>query len=129
MTNNSEDTPKILIIDDDELSGLLAVTYLKNSYTATFLKDPESALSSLVKNNYKVVLLDLDLGGGLRGEDMLLKIRDLPSCQHIPVVALTGYSGNDEMQRVLKSGFNAYLSKPYSKADLLAVIDKLSKKT
>lgn len=123
--DNADSKGNILIIDDSEMSGLLAKTFLRKSYNAVYVTDTRKAIEMMKSNEYHVILLDLDLGAGIRGEDVLQEIRQIEGYVKTPVIALTGFSGNNENITLLKLGFNGYMSKPYTKKELLDVLEEL----
>jgi CheY-like chemotaxis protein len=48
---------------------------------------------------------------------------------NIPVIALTANATKEDQDRFLHAGMNGYLSKPYKKEDLFALIKKLTHKS
>lgn len=43
----------------------------------------------------------------------------------IPVVALTAYAMRDDKAKILSAGCDGYLAKPYRRADLVEVVDRV----
>lgn len=124
MENTVKDT-EILIIDDDEMSGLLAITYLKKKYLAENTTDPKQALLLCSTRKYRAILLDIDLGGGIRGEDVIRQIRSMALQADTPVIAMTGFSGDNEKTAIIRAGFNGYITKPYSRDQLLELLQSI----
>lgn len=58
-----------------------------------------------------VVLLDIQIPGG-GGESLLSEIRGEPRLAHLPVVAFTAFAMAGDRERLLRAGFDGYLSKP-----------------
>jgi CheY-like chemotaxis protein len=40
----------------------------------------------------------------------------------VPIIAISAYTGNEEKEKALSSGFNGYISKPVSIKDLLRTV-------
>jgi CheY-like chemotaxis protein len=51
-------------------------------------------------------------------------IRKLPGYQETPVIALTGYSYEDEIEKLLSNGCTHYITKPYDKASLINLLNR-----
>jgi CheY-like chemotaxis protein len=63
--------------------------------------------------------MDIKLGYDMNGIQAASEIRKLPGYEKIPMVAVTAYAMQFDKDFFLSQGFNYYLSKPYSKNDLL----------
>jgi CheY-like chemotaxis protein len=59
----------------------------------------------------------------MNGYDATKAIRQNPRLQHLPVIALTANAMRGEDERCRAVGCDEYLSKPYSKSQILSVID------
>ncbi len=57
------------------------------------------------------MLLDIGLPGG-GGEKLLAEIRADPRLAVLPVVAVTALAMSGDRERLLRAGFDGYLSKP-----------------
>src|SRR5689334_24552978 len=53
------------------------------------------------------------------------EVRQLPGYKHTPMVAVTGYSMFDDMERSTKAGFSAHMTKPIDPRALLDLIEQL----
>jgi CheY-like chemotaxis protein len=58
-----------------------------------------------------VVLIDLGLPG-LDGYEVATRIREIPICCSIKLIAITGYAHSEYRARALAVGFQGYLTKP-----------------
>ena len=59
-----------------------------------------------------LVLMDLQIPGGVDGEQLLHEIRDDPELAHLPVIVVTASAMAGDRERLLEAGFDAYMSKP-----------------
>lgn len=121
-TDSTSENTEILIIDDDELSGQLALTFLSKLYKVEFIKNPDLVNDRVSKHTYRAILLDIDLGRGIRGEDIVRAIRQFAANRDTPVVALTGFTATEERKQILQAGFTHFLPKPYSKSQLISLL-------
>lgn len=109
---------RVLLVEDDPMIGDAIHGALKDaSYAADWVKDGQTALTTLGCQHYDLVLLDLGLPGK-DGLDVLASIRakDNP----IPLLIITARDGLDDRLRGLDGGADDYVSKPFQMAELLA---------
>ncbi|MGZ5011410.1 MAG: response regulator, partial [Methylobacter sp.] len=71
-----------------------------------------------------VVLLDIGMPGE-NGYQVAQRIRQLPNCDNLLLIALSGYGGPEELARSHKSGFDHHLVKPLN---FTALCDLLSER-
>ncbi|WP_305885103.1 two-component system response regulator OmpR [Pleionea sp. CnH1-48] len=114
----SEETPKILVVDDDLRLRSLLERYLKEQgFIVRTAANAEQMDRFLERENYHLIVLDLMLPG----EDGLSICRRLRSNDNsIPIVMLT--AKGDEVDRIigLELGADDYLAKPFNPRELLA---------
>lgn len=116
---------KILIIEDDitiqvQLKNLLA----GNGYEVEAVTDFPAAVSQVKAFRPHLILLDIKLPGN-NGFDICTQIR---AVSHIPVIFVTSSDNDmDELSSIL-SGGDAFITKPYNIAILLAKISSLLKR-
>ena len=67
--------------------------------------------------------MDINLGQGMDGLKATQSIRNLPGYRTTPVIALTGYSYEDDIEKLLTNGCTHYITKPYDKATLIALLN------
>ena len=109
---------RVLLVEDDPMIGAAIQGALKDaSHAADWVRDGQTALTTLGCQHYDLLLLDL----GLPGKDGLevlasLRARDNP----IPLLILTARDGLDDRLRGLDGGADDYVTKPFQMAELLA---------
>ena len=109
---------RVLLVEDDPMIGAAIQGALKDASHATdWVRDGQTALTTLGCQHYDLVLLDL----GLPGKDGLevlasIRARDNP----IPLLILTARDGLDDRLRGLDGGADDYVTKPFQMAELLA---------
>ncbi|MEE4242647.1 MAG: response regulator [Desulfopila sp.] len=128
------DSPSILVVEDDQTNQWLIQEILEQQgYTVVNASNGESALKKLQKTNFDMVLLDLQLPK-LSGYEVVRQLRDLEKLdgmqvhQRLPVIALTGFAGEEERQRCLDAGMDGFIAKPFVLAHLQAKIENILKK-
>ncbi|MGB3543789.1 PAS domain S-box protein [Rubrivirga sp.] len=124
-TANGPDTrPLVLVVDDDEHARRIAAHSLSNVYRVAIASSGERALDALEAERPSAVVLDIHLGMSISGEDVMQQLRDIPEFAGLPIVAVTAYSLPGDRDRFLAAGFDEYLTKPYERADLVAVVQR-----
>jgi two-component system cell cycle response regulator len=119
-----EDKPasKILIIEDDPLVLRGFETILKQEgYLVTTLNSGETALEIINKENFDLILTDLNLEG-MNGIDILKRVKKISP--DIPVIVITGYESMDSAISALRGGAYDYLIKPCQDIDLKTTIKR-----
>jgi two-component system OmpR family response regulator len=109
---------RVLLVEDDAMIGEAIQGALKDaSYAADWVKNGQSALTTLGCQHYDLVLLDLGLPG-MDGLEVLTRIRakDYP----VPLLIITARDGPDDRLRGLDGGADDYVLKPFEMAELLA---------
>lgn len=109
---------RVLLVEDDPMIGEAIQSALKDaSYAADWVRDGQTALTTLGCQHYDMVLLDLGLPGK-DGLDVLgtLRAKDNP----VPLLIITARDGLDDRLRGLDGGADDYVLKPFEMAELLA---------
>ncbi len=71
-----------------------------------------------------VILMDINLTGGISGVDALRVLRGDPFTAHIPIIALSANVMPHDIANALKAGFFRYLTKPIKLAEFMSAIDE-----
>lgn len=128
---NSGKKINILVAEDTPLNQkLLKKIVHKWGYNMDVAANGKEALALLDKNNYDIILMDIQMPE-MDGYTASTIIRALPD-EHkksIPIIALTAHASNEEAQKCLGLGMNAYISKPFDSNALLNTIFQLVNKT
>ncbi len=115
---------KILLVEDDETSQLLTGMYLKSKYDVHMASNAKQAIQKSEENKYDLILMDINLGAGMNGTDATREIRKNPVYKNVPVIATTAYAMKGDREKFLAAGLSNYLSKPFTKAQLLNIIEE-----
>lgn len=121
---NGNELPYILLVEDNEMSSMLTKTFLREKYWVDIAENAVEALKLVRQKNYSAVLLDINLGSGMNGVDLLKEIRSYYNYLDTPIIAMTGYAFNSDKVNFLNSGFTNYIAKPFSKKQLLDLLEE-----
>ncbi|MDY0151501.1 MAG: PAS domain S-box protein [Candidatus Cloacimonas sp.] len=114
--------PRILLIDDDEFNYALTSKMLTGIASIEYSRSGEEGLQLIGNNLYAAILLDIHLGAGINGISVVQKIKGMQAYVNTPIVAVTAYSMVGDKEKFFAAGCTHYLSKPFSKRDLIKLI-------
>jgi two-component system OmpR family response regulator len=109
---------RILLVEDDPMIGDAIQGALKDAaYATDWVKNGQTALTTLECQHYDLVLLDLGLPGK-DGQEVLASIR--AKNNPVPLLIISARDGLSDRLRGLDAGADDYLLKPFDMAELLA---------
>jgi len=119
------DQKKVLIVDD-ELSILVPLKFLleKNNYQVDLAQSGKDALEKITQSKPDLVLLDIMLPD-LDGYEIFQMIRENSEWDDIKVIYLSAKNRDVDIAKGLNLGVDAYVTKPFSNAELLEKIRSL----
>ncbi|MDT3695847.1 MAG: ATP-binding protein [Ignavibacterium sp.] len=119
---------KILIVEDDLTSREVINLFLKNLYKVIFAEDGVKAIEIAEKEKFDLILMDINLGTGITGIEVMERIRKIAGYEKTPMIAATAFAMLGDREKFLSIGFNHYISKPYIKAQLTKLLSEALKK-
>ena len=105
---------RILLVEDNPINMEFAAVLLKKlGHDIATAENGKKCLAALKQSRFDLVLMDLQMPV-MNGEEALKEIRlqEQGTSLHQPVIALTAYAMRGDKERLLKEGFDGYLSKP-----------------
>lgn len=99
---------------------------LQETYDVAGAADGNEALEILREFTPDIILLDLMLPYPLDGYSLLRLLKSNPSTNMIPVIIISGMSGEDKIIQGLELGANDFLVKPIKSKELLLKIRNLT---
>lgn len=112
---------RVLLAEDDPVNQMVAIHMLRRlGIEADVAGDGIEALQALAAHRYDVVLMDVNMPNldGVRATEQL-RVRPGPQPR---IIALTANAAEGDRERMLASGMDDYLSKPYTLADLEKIL-------
>lgn len=102
----------LLVIDDNrELADLWCECLLREQYEAAAAYSGEEGLALAKEHKPRVILCDVRMPD-LSGHDVARQVRSDEELRDIFLVAVSGYSSEEDVRRSLQAGFDVHLSKP-----------------
>lgn len=117
---------KTVLIVDDELSILVPLQFLmeQNGFHVVLAQSGRDAFEALEKSKPDLILLDIMLPD-LDGYEIFQMIRANPAWDGIKVIFLTAKNRDGDIAKGLNLGVDAYITKPFSNAELLVAVNDL----
>ncbi len=105
-----KECPRLLIVDDDEVTRMLACAALEEAgFVVIEAADGEAGLEVFAREQPDLILLDVMMPG-LDGFATCRRLR--ASGAHVPVIMLTGLEDTASIERAYDSGATDFISKP-----------------
>lgn len=115
-----------LLVDDDPLQLALTEELLKQSHIEVVgCTNPYKVTEWLESGKFDAVITDIQMPG-LDGYRLLDQIRGsgVPGARQLPVIALSASIAKEE-EHYLSAGFAGFLNKPFTAAQLIALLNRL----
>lgn len=118
---------RVLIVDDNRTNRLVGLKSLEALGAHAETADSgEAAIAAAAKGDYDLILMDVNMPG-MDGLEATRRIRELPQPQAgVPIVALTADVMTHHQATYQGAGMNGFVPKPFSPAQLLTEIVRLS---
>jgi len=117
---------RILIVEDFlDAAITLELLLERQGHTVEAAPDGSSGLAKARRFGPDLLLCDLGLPGELDGYQVARAMRAIPGLETLPMVALTGFTAPETLQRARQAGFSARLTKPVDPALLVALLQHL----
>ncbi len=117
---------EILLVEDNKVNQFLGKQLLSRMNCRVSLAgNAAETLKILQEQCFDLILMDVQLPD-MNGYELTRYIRNnLPAPTNtVPIVALTAYASEHEMENARRAGMNDYLTKPYGYAELSAILRK-----
>jgi len=114
----------VLHIEDNEYNRKIVRQLLsRTSFKLLEAADGEEGVAVAQRELPDLILMDVQLPK-LSGLDATRQLRADPRTAKIPLVVVTSFALSGDDRRAMDAGASAYLAKPYSPRDLMALINK-----
>lgn len=123
VTDNVTTRPRILCVEDEAgMLDLLRLILEAADYVFLGARDGAEGLEMMQSEQPDLVLLDLMLPE-IDGAEVLLRKKQDPAIQHIPVIAVTALTSPfDQLMWKRRTEIKDYVTKPFKRRELLDTI-------
>ena len=118
---------RVLLAEDHPVNQEVAVQILRMlDCEVETVEDGRAALHALAGGGHDIVLMDLNMPvmDGFQATAALRQREGRAGAARLPVIALTANALQGDRERCLAAGMDDYLSKPFTAADLAAVLQR-----
>ncbi|HEY1329051.1 MAG TPA: ATP-binding protein [Casimicrobiaceae bacterium] len=113
---------RVLVVDDSaDTTAVVSQLLALDGASVVAANSGMEALERASGQRFDVVLSDISMPG-MDGFEFVRRLRALPGCEHVPVLALTGFGRPEDLERARDEGFVSHLTKP---VDVNLLVDLL----
>lgn len=120
-------TGKRVLLAEDEPNIVESLTFLleRAGFDVTYEMNGQTALESALSDPPHVMILDVMLPG-LDGLEILRRLRADERGRDLPVLMLTAKGQREDRETALDSGADLFITKPFSNAEVIEAVKRLS---
>jgi CheY-like chemotaxis protein len=115
----------VLLVEDDPDSRKLVAYILKTFCKLDVVENGVNAIKNAEIKKYDAILMDISLRGGISGIETVNEIRKIKGYKKTPIAAFTANAMSGHKDEYLKEGCTHYISKPYTKIELLNLLNEM----
>ena len=114
----------VLIVEDNELNLKLLNDVLEyHGYTVFTTRLGEPALELARQHSPDLILMDIQLPD-ISGMEATRRLKADEQTRTIPIIAVTAFAMSGDEAKVLASGCDAYVSKPFNVVEFLRLVER-----
>ncbi|MGJ7548378.1 ATP-binding protein [Pseudomonas alloputida] len=115
---------RILLVEDNPVNQSVIEAMLRSlGMEVSVAHDGLQAVEQVGQQPFAAVLMDCRLPH-MDGYEATRRIRLLPACAQLPIIALTANALQGDRERCMAAGMNDYLSKPFRRTELQRVLQR-----
>ena len=126
LMTSTPPTATVLIVEDHEDSREMYAEFLRLQFNVMEAGDGVGALQLMQQRAPDIVVTDLALPR-MDGFELVQRMRADERLRHVPVIALSGFSGAEYESRARAAGLNVVLQKPCLPDDLARAVESASR--
>jgi twitching motility two-component system response regulator PilG len=127
LIDNASKIYKIICVDDNQIILQEIKRFLtEDRFEITAIDDPIHASSVIFRLEPDLILLDITMPK-VNGYTLCSLLRNSAACKTTPIIMVTGNTGLIDKARAKLAGANDYLTKPFTRSGLMAIVDKYLK--
>jgi two-component system cell cycle response regulator DivK len=113
---------RILVIEDQQDNRQILRDLLTSAdFEVIEAEDGEAGVAAAAAHRPDLILMDIQLPG-LDGYEATRRLKADAALHAIPVIAVTSYASNSDVDKARAAGCDAFVSKPFSPRQLLAKV-------
>lgn len=120
--------PEGLLVEDNSINAEITESFLEGICKLDVVPNFFDASRLIRYKKYDFFLIDIALGPGPTGIDLLKEIRAMESFRDTPAVAVTGFAQHGDATKLKALGFTHYIAKPFTRDEIVSLINKIFQK-
>jgi CheY-like chemotaxis protein len=118
----------VLIVEDEgDTRAAIAQMLVGSHAEIETAASADEALEQLAAVRPRVLISDIGMPGK-DGYELIREIRASREYEHLPAIALTAFSRDEDKLRALEAGYDKHLSKPVDSRELLKAVASLARR-
>jgi PAS domain S-box-containing protein len=115
---------RILVAEDNELNQkMMSIMLTRQGHIVEIASNGLEAIEAIKNRRFDLVFMDVQMPE-MDGLEASRRIREMENGKmHIPIIALTAYAMQGNMQKLTDAGIDAYIPKPFETKRVLQAID------
>ena len=119
---------KALIVEDDrEEASFVSASLAAKGFRCRRVASGEAGLQELTANSFDIAIIDVVLGDGMSGIELITQMRKRKI--NTPVIVLSGRNLPADKIEGLNCGADDYVGKPFARDELLARVDAVLRRS
>jgi PAS domain S-box-containing protein len=123
--NSTNQSLSILYVEDDITTSNYLKIVFKNKYKIDTAHNAFVAYEKVQRHKFDILLLDINLGSGMNGVELMQKIKELKEYNNVPIIAVTAYAAESDKAEFLKKGFSHYIAKPFTREQIISFLENV----
>lgn len=108
------------------MSSQLLCKILRKNYTVEAVETAEECLRKMSEKEFSLIFMDINLGYGLSGLDVVKQIRNDHRYKELPIIATTAFAMPGDKEEFIEAGCSDYLSKPFTRDKLFSLMKEFN---
>lgn len=120
--------PEGLLVEDNSINAEITESFLEGVCKLDVVPNFFDASRLIQYKKYDFFLIDIALGPGPTGIDLLKEIRTMDAFRDTPAVAVTGFAQHGDATKLKALGFTHYIAKPFTRDEIVSLMNKIFQK-
>ncbi|MGC8865604.1 MAG: PAS domain-containing hybrid sensor histidine kinase/response regulator [Bacteroidales bacterium] len=120
--------PEGLLVEDNAINAEITQSFLEGVCTLDVVPNYFDAARLIKYKKYDFFLIDIALGPGPSGIELLKEIRAIDIFRNTPAVAVTGFAQHGDASKLKALGFSHYIAKPFTRDEIISLINTIFQK-
>eukprot|EP01114_Cavostelium_apophysatum_P005672 TRINITY_DN1684_c0_g1_i6.p1 TRINITY_DN1684_c0_g1~~TRINITY_DN1684_c0_g1_i6.p1 ORF type:complete len:1388 (-),score=495.83 TRINITY_DN1684_c0_g1_i6:174-4052(-) len=129
--NASNRSTNILLVEDNLMNQRVLTNYLnQQQYLCEVASNGQEAIDQFVKFDFDIILMDIEMPvlSGLEATKRIRQMEAETRRRRVPIIGLSGNARTAQVEEALSMGFDNYITKPFHRDEIFAMIEKYAQR-